>query len=115
MKTNAEKIRAILDAADEEGLRSWAWSWLNAAIDGDEDMLDEEYRKIAPPERLTAQDLLDFLLRLEQDHVLSDVVVNFRTDYDSDVQEVVEVAEDVYDEVTNMLVTSIILVANKDE
>lgn len=111
MKTTDEKIRAILNASDEEGLRGWAENWLNLVADN-EDVLDEEYRKIA---RFTAQDLLDFLLRLEQDHVLSDVVVNFRTDYDSDIQEVVEVAEDVYDEVTNNRVVSIVLVANKDE
>ena len=117
MKSNFEKINAILDASDEEGLRSWAWSWLNELADGHEDLLDEEYQKIAPPERLTAQGLLDFLLRLEQDHVLSEIVVNFRTDYDSDIQAVVEVAEDIYDEVTNTgkAVTGIILVANKDE
>ena len=112
MLSKEEKIRQILDAADEEGLRGWAEYWFNQLAVENPQLFEEEYRKVAP---FTAQDMLDFLLRLECDHDLSAIRVNFRTDYDSEIQEVVQVAEDLYDEVTNNRVISIVMVADAGE
>lgn len=59
---------------------------------------------------MNAQNLLDFLLELEQDGIdLSLVGVNYRHDDDSDVEVVGSVSEDLFHENDNSLLTSIIL------
>jgi hypothetical protein len=59
---------------------------------------------------MNAQELLEFLRELEQDGVdLSQVSVNYRHDDDSDVEVVRFVGEDLFDEETNSVLTSIVL------
>ena len=59
---------------------------------------------------MNAQELLEFLQELEQDGVdLSQVSVNYRHDDDSDVEVVRFVGEDLFDEETNSVLTSIVL------
>jgi hypothetical protein len=61
--------------------------------------------------QLTAQELFDFLKDLEEQGLdLNKIDVNYRHDYDSDVEEVRNVDEDLYDEVDNSTLTSICLV-----
>jgi hypothetical protein len=59
---------------------------------------------------MNAQKLLEFLLEIEQDGVdLSKVSVNYRYDDDSDVEGIRFVDEDLFDEDTNSILTSIVL------
>lgn len=59
---------------------------------------------------MNAQELLEFLQELEQDGVdLYQVSVNYRHDDDSDVEVVRFVGEDLFDEETNSVLTSIVL------
>ena len=64
---------------------------------------------------MTAQELYDFLRNLQNQGVnLSRVDVNFRYDFDSDVQEVVGVCEDLFDAETSSRLTSIVLYSSED-
>jgi len=66
--------------------------------------------------QLTAQELFDFLNGLKKQGLnLSKIDVNYRHDYDSDVEEVLNVDEDLYDAVDNSTLTSICLVTQPDE
>lgn len=66
--------------------------------------------------QLTAQKLLEFLQTMErQGHNLKKVVVNYRADRDSDVERIEEVEEDLFDEVTNNRLESIVLITDKRE
>ena len=58
---------------------------------------------------LNAQELLDYLLELNQDNDLSQIEVNFRYSDDSEVFEVSKVEEDLFDEETNNKLESIVL------
>jgi hypothetical protein len=65
---------------------------------------------------MNAQKLLEFLQELEQDGVdLSQVSVNYRHDDDSDVDVVRFVGEDLFDEETNSVLTSIVLQCNQSD
>mgnify|MGYP000361543604 CR=1 FL=1 len=61
--------------------------------------------------QLTAAELLSYLILLEESGLdLRKVKVNYRKNYDSDVKTVNRVEEDLYDEKTNSILTSIVLV-----
>lgn len=65
---------------------------------------------------MNAQQLKDFLLLLEKDgNVLSEIEVNFRHDYDSDVIPLRHINEDLFDEETNSRLTSICLMHTEDD
>lgn len=65
--------------------------------------------------KLTAQQLLDYLLDLGNDYDLSKVSVYYRTDRDSDEEVVNFVEEDLYDEETNSELISIMLLNNDED
>lgn len=65
---------------------------------------------------ITASDLLQFLEQLQSEgHNLSNVLINFRTDYDSDIQPCIAVEEDLFDAETNSRLESIVFLANNNE
>jgi len=65
---------------------------------------------------LTAKKLLTFLLDLESDGVdLKNVNVLYRHDRDDDEYNVYEVEEDLFDEDTNKILTSIMLLTDDSE
>lgn len=59
--------------------------------------------------KLSAQELLDYLLELGNDYDLSKVSIYYRTDRDSDEEVVNFVEQDLYDEDTNSELISIML------
>jgi hypothetical protein len=64
---------------------------------------------------MNAQQLKDFLVMLEKyGHELSEIEVNFRHDYDSDVIPLRHINEDLFDESNNKL-TSICLLHTEDD
>jgi hypothetical protein len=64
---------------------------------------------------MTAQQLMDFFIDLQNDgEVLSNIEINFRNDYDSDVIPLRHINEDLFDESNNRLV-SISLMFREDE
>lgn len=65
---------------------------------------------------MNAQELLDKLAVLSlQGHDLSKLEVTYRHDYDSDVVDVADLEEGYYDEKTNSILESIILITNTEE
>lgn len=65
---------------------------------------------------MNAQELLDKLAVLSlQGHDLSKLEVTYRHDYDSDVVDVADLEEGYYDEQTNSILESIILITNTEE
>ena len=63
--------------------------------------------------QLTAKKLLNFLLSQEKSGVdLSKVVINYRADRNSDVEQVKEVEEDLFDSETNNKLESIVLITD---
>lgn len=66
--------------------------------------------------QLTAHKLLSFLQTMErQGHDLKKVVINYRADRDSDVEIIEEVEEDLFDEISNNRLESIVLITDKRE
>tara|TARA_R110002012_G_scaffold112050_1_gene257433 strand:- start:1538 stop:1732 length:195 start_codon:yes stop_codon:yes gene_type:complete len=59
--------------------------------------------------KLNAKQLFDYLTELRKDNDLSNIQVNYRYYNDSDVHEVSMVEEDLFDEITNNKLKSIIL------
>lgn len=59
--------------------------------------------------KLSAKELLDYLLELGNDYDLSKVSIYYRTDRDSDEEVVNFVEQDLYDEDTNSELISIML------
>ena len=59
--------------------------------------------------KLNAQELLEYLIELSLENDLSDIQVNYRYSDDSDVYEVSMVEEDLFDDITNNKLESIIL------
>tara|TARA_R100000388_G_scaffold31667_3_gene24789 strand:+ start:1761 stop:1955 length:195 start_codon:yes stop_codon:yes gene_type:complete len=59
--------------------------------------------------KLNAKQLLEYLMELSLDNDLSNVQVNYRFSDDADVYEISKVEEDLYDEITNNKLQSIIL------
>jgi hypothetical protein len=65
---------------------------------------------------MTARELKSFIEDLEQNGYNLDVIsINFRQDYDSEVLQITQVEEDLYDEQTNSVLQSIVLVADSQE
>lgn len=65
---------------------------------------------------LTAKKLLDFLIHLEKDgNDLSEVLINYRFDSDSDVNLCKFVMEDLFDSETNNILKSICLVSDASD
>jgi len=65
---------------------------------------------------LTAKKLLDFLIDLEKDgNDLSEVLINYRFDSDSDVNLCKFVMEDLFDSETNNILKSICLVSDASD
>jgi len=65
--------------------------------------------------KLNAKQLLDRLTELSIENDLSNVQVNFRHDDDSDVYGISVVEEDLYDEMTNSKLESVILKVNGEQ
>jgi hypothetical protein len=62
---------------------------------------------------LTAQEVYNFLETLKkQGNNLEKISINFRTDYNSDVQQIEEIEEDLFDSETNNILESIVFVAD---
>ena len=59
--------------------------------------------------KLNAQELLEYLIELSLENDLSNIQVNYRYSDDSDVYEVSMVEEDLFDDITNNKLESIIL------
>jgi hypothetical protein len=65
---------------------------------------------------MNAQELLNKLSVLAlQGHDLSKLEVTYRHDYDSDVVDVADLEEGYYDEQTNSILESIVLITNTEE
>ncbi len=65
---------------------------------------------------MSAQELLDELLALqEQGHDLNEIEVYYRNNYDSDHEYISFVQEDSYDEKTNSILKSIVLMEEIEE
>ena len=65
---------------------------------------------------MNGQQLLDKLLAFQKDgHDLSKLEVTYRHDYDSDVVGIEDLEEGYYDEQTNSILESIILITNTEE
>lgn len=64
---------------------------------------------------LTAQKLLAFLLSTQAHHDLSQVVIYYRYDRDSEEETIYEVEEDLYDEEDNSTLASIMFYSNSEE
>lgn len=59
---------------------------------------------------MTAQQLFDYLSELQNDgNNLSKISVNYRYDYDSDVEQCNYVLEDLFDAKNNSILTSIVI------
>ena len=71
--------------------------------------IPEHYDNVINGDKLNAQELLNYLLELNQDNDLSQIQVNFRYSDDSEVFEVSKVEEDLFDEETNNNLQSIVL------
>jgi hypothetical protein len=65
---------------------------------------------------MNAQDLLNKLVDLKiEGHDLEKIAVSYRHDYDSDVVEVVDLEEGLYDEETNSTLETIVLITDNTE
>jgi hypothetical protein len=67
---------------------------------------------------MNAQDLIDGLNYIAKNHnvKLTELEVNYRYDFDSDVEDVGYLSEDLYDEDTNSVLKSVVLVSvNEDD
>jgi hypothetical protein len=61
---------------------------------------------------LTAQNLLEQLLQVQKEgHDLSGITINFRTNYDSDIQTCVSIYEDLFDPETNSRLQSLVILS----
>jgi len=65
--------------------------------------------KLNNMKKLNAQELLEYLIELSLENDLSNIQVNYRYSDDSDVYEVSMVEEDLFDDITNNKLESIIL------
>ena len=64
---------------------------------------------------MNAKDLLEFLLGIQQTQDLSEIKLNYRYDYDSDVVPIIAVEELYFDEETNNRLTDIVFVTDNEE
>lgn len=65
---------------------------------------------------MNAQELIDGLIYIANNHdvKLSELEVNYRHDFDSDVKDVGHLFEDLFDEETNSVLKSVVLVSVND-
>lgn len=64
---------------------------------------------------MNAKDLLEFLLDVQQTQDLSEIKLNYRYDYDSDVVNIIAVEELYFDDETNNILTDIVFVTDNEE
>ena len=64
---------------------------------------------------MNAKDLLEFLLDIQQTQDLSEIKLNYRHDYDSDVVPIIAVEELYFDDETNNTLTDIVFVTDNEE
>ena len=64
---------------------------------------------------MNAKDLLEFLLDVQQTQDLSEIKLNYRYDYDSDVVPIIAVEELYFDDETNNTLTDIVFVTDNEE
>ena len=64
---------------------------------------------------MNAKELLEFLLDVQQTQDLSEIKLNYRYDYDSDVVNIIAVEELYFDEETNNRLTDIVFVTDNEE
>lgn len=64
---------------------------------------------------MNAKDLLEFLLGIQQTQDLSEIKLNYRHDYDSDVVNIIAVEELYFDDETNNTLTDIVFVTDNEE
>ena len=62
--------------------------------------------------QLNANQLFKYLSEISKHHDLKNIKVNYRYDYDSDVEIIRSVEEDLFDELTNQIPTSICLITD---
>ena len=64
---------------------------------------------------MNAKKLLDYLVELEMQGIdLSNVTLNYRYDFDSDVVKITDVEEDLFDAKTNSILESIAFITNSN-
>ena len=64
---------------------------------------------------MNAKELLEFLLGIQETQDLSEIKLNYRYDYDSDVVNVIAVEELYFDDETNNTLTDIVFVTDNEE
>lgn len=65
---------------------------------------------------ITANILFDLLIQLQKEgQDLSKIAINFRTNYDADIQPCVAIEEDLFDTQTNSRLQSLVLLSNIEE
>lgn len=64
---------------------------------------------------MNAKELLEFLLGIQETQDLSEIKLNYRYDYDSDVVNIIAVEELYFDEETNNTLTDIVFVTDNEE
>jgi hypothetical protein len=64
---------------------------------------------------MNAKELLEFLLGIQETQDLSEIKLNYRYDYDSDVVPIIAVEELYFDEETNNRLTDIVFVTDNEE
>lgn len=64
---------------------------------------------------MNAKELLEFLLGIQETQNLSEIKLNYRYDYDSDVVPIIAVEELYFDEETNNILTDIVFVTDNEE
>ena len=64
---------------------------------------------------MNAKELLEFLLGIQETQDLSEIKLNYRYDYDSDVVPIIAVEELYFDDETNNTLTDIVFVTDNEE
>jgi hypothetical protein len=64
---------------------------------------------------MNAKELLEFLLGIQETQDLSEIKLNYRYDYDSDVVPIIAVEELYFDDETNNRLTDIVFVTDNEE
>ena len=64
---------------------------------------------------MNAKELLEFLLGIQETQDLSEIKLNYRHDYDSDVVNIISVEELYFDDETNNTLTDIVFVTDNEE
>lgn len=64
---------------------------------------------------MNAKELLEFLLGIQETQDLSEIKLNYRYDYDSDVVNIIAVEELYFDDETNNTLTDIVFVTDNEE